>query len=91
MLIAGGFYPNNVQLAVEEHGSAEVAIVFGRWFMSNPGSPFRIQKGIPLTRYERNTFYAETEEGYTDCTFRDEFVEISKATPVEIVISAIYV
>ncbi|KZL73054.1 NADH:flavin oxidoreductase/NADH oxidase [Colletotrichum tofieldiae] len=74
MLIAGGFNPNNVQLAVEEHGSAEVAI-----------------KGIPLTRYERNTFHAETEEGYTDCTFKDEFVESSKASPVEVVISAIYV
>ncbi|WYZ35895.1 hypothetical protein EsH8_X_000542 [Colletotrichum jinshuiense] len=74
VLIAGGFNPKNARLAVEDHGNTEVAIVFGRWFISNPDLPFRIEKDIPLTPYERSTFYAETEEGYTDYTFSDEFI-----------------
>ncbi|OHW92608.1 NADPH2 dehydrogenase [Colletotrichum incanum] len=89
VLIAGGFNPESAQRAVEGHRSKEVAIVFGRWFISNPDLPFRIQKGLPLTPYKRNTFYAETKEGYTDYTFSDEFVESSRASRTDIVISTV--
>ncbi|KAK1982118.1 NADH:flavin oxidoreductase/NADH oxidase [Colletotrichum cereale] len=79
VLVAGGFDPQSAGRAVAEYGDAEVAVVFGRWFISNPDLPFRIEKGIPLTPYERKTFYAETEEGYTDYPFSDEFVKSNKA------------
>ncbi|KAK2010663.1 FMN-linked oxidoreductase [Colletotrichum eremochloae] len=75
VLVAGGFDPQSARRAVEDHGDAELAIVFGRWFISNPDLPFRIEKGIPLTPYDRKTFYAETEVGYTDYAFSDEFIE----------------
>ncbi|KAK2063078.1 NADH:flavin oxidoreductase/NADH oxidase [Colletotrichum caudatum] len=75
VLLAGGFDPQSARKAAEENRDADVAIAFGRWFISNPDLPFRVERGIPLTPYERETFYAETEKGYTDYSFSDEFVE----------------
>ncbi|EFQ36421.1 NADH:flavin oxidoreductase/NADH oxidase [Colletotrichum graminicola M1.001] len=90
VLIAGGFDPQSARRAVdEEHRDAEVAVGFGRWFISNPDLPFRIEKDIPLTPYKRETFYADTEEGYTDYAFSHEFVEIEKVHGNPLVASAI--
>ncbi|KAK2040172.1 NADH:flavin oxidoreductase/NADH oxidase [Colletotrichum somersetense] len=89
VLIAGGFDPQSARRAVEENKDAEVAVVFGRWFISNPDLPFRVEKGIPLTPYERETFYAETNKGYTDYAFSDEFVKGSKVRGNRPVVSAV--
>lgn len=75
ILLAGGFQPESAKKAVEEeYTKQDVLIVFGRHFISNPDLPFRLQRGIPLTKYNRNTFYVTgSPEGYTDYPFSKEF------------------
>ena len=59
---------------VEEYKDHDVAVVFGRYFISNPDLPFRMQKDIPFTPYNRETFYkAKSPEGYIDYSFSKEF------------------
>ncbi|KAJ5981751.1 hypothetical protein N7522_013379 [Penicillium canescens] len=47
------------------------AVVFGRYFISNPDLPRRLKEGLPLTPYDRTTFYGAepAEKGYTDYPF----------------------
>jgi hypothetical protein len=51
-----------------EQGSCD-ALLFGRWFISNPDLPRRLKEGLPLRMYERDRFYGpfpDRERGYTD-------------------------
>ncbi len=75
-LIAGGFKPESARRLVdEEYRDFDVAVVFGRYFISNPDLPFRVKHDIPLVPYNRDTFYkAKSREGYTDYPFSTEFV-----------------
>jgi N-ethylmaleimide reductase len=41
-------------------------VAFGRYFVSNPDLPLRIREGLPLSAYDRGTFYTFDEHGYTD-------------------------
>jgi len=71
-LSAGGYDPKVAETLVREYGGAAV---FGRWFISNPDLPFRIEKGIPLNPYDPKTFYTkgpQAVEGYTDYPFADD-------------------
>lgn len=61
---AGGFTPTAAKAAVEE-GVYDL-IAMGRWFIANPDLPERLRSGAPLNQYDRDTFYAYHEEGYTD-------------------------
>ncbi|KAL5115077.1 hypothetical protein ACEQ8H_007052 [Pleosporales sp. CAS-2024a] len=75
LLIAGGFKPDSAKRLVdEERADRDVVVVFGRYFTSTPDLVFRLQKGIPLSPYNRDTFYnAKSEVGYTDQPFSDEW------------------
>ncbi|OGA99713.1 MAG: alkene reductase [Burkholderiales bacterium RIFCSPHIGHO2_12_FULL_69_20] len=64
LIDAGGFDRDGALQAVEE-GRAD-AVAFGRYFISNPDLPRRLQIGAPLTPYHRPTFYGGGAEGYTD-------------------------
>ena len=77
VLIAGGFKPETAKKAVdEEYPEQDVAIVFGRYFISNPDLVFRIKENIELTPYNRDLFYNKKEvEGYTTWPFSKEFQE----------------
>lgn len=50
-----------------ESGATDL-VCFGRWFISNPDLPKKLADGIPLTNYDRSTFYftVPPEKGYTD-------------------------
>lgn len=48
-----------------EKGDADL-VTFGRYFVSNPDLPRRIELGLPLTPYDRNTFHTFDARGYTD-------------------------
>ena len=80
VLVAGGFQPESAKRAVEEeYTGQDIIIVFGRYFIANPDLPFRINKGIELTEYNRDTFYnAGSPEGYIDYPFSKEWEEQSK-------------
>lgn len=73
ILIAGGFKPDSARRAVdEEYTDKDIAIVFGRFFISNPDLVFRMKKGIEFQQYDRDTFYkAKSTEGYTDYPYSE--------------------
>ena len=64
IIAAGGFDPDSAAAAVAQ--GAVDAVVFGRYFVSNPDLPERIRGGLALTPYDRPTFYAGGAQGYTD-------------------------
>ena len=75
VLLAGGFKPDSAKRAVEtEYQDYQVAVVFGRLFLSNPDLPFRVLKGLTLEKYNRSTFYTlESSVGYLDYPFSKEW------------------
>ncbi|KAI1090256.1 12-oxophytodienoate reductase 1 [Rostrohypoxylon terebratum] len=50
-----------------ESGATDL-VCFGRWFIANPDLPKKLADGVPLTNYDRSTFYftVPPEKGYTD-------------------------
>jgi N-ethylmaleimide reductase len=67
IIAAGGFEPETAE-AVVESGDAD-AVAFGRLFLSNPDLPKRIQLGLALNEYDRDTFYTFDAKGYIDYPF----------------------
>lgn len=66
-LAAGAFNRDNAAPKVDS--DAADAVVFGRWFISNPDLPKRLAEGLPLNPYDRNSFYGGSEKGYVDYPF----------------------
>ena len=64
LLTAGGYNADNAKEVIAA-GLAD-GVAFGRFFISNPDLPRKIQDGIPFTKYDRSTFYGGAEKGYTD-------------------------
>jgi N-ethylmaleimide reductase len=64
LMTAGGFTGEAADAAIAD-GHAD-AVAFGRIFISNPDLPRRLQRGYPLTPYNRATFYGGDVAGYTD-------------------------
>ena len=64
LIAAGGFEPDTAAEIVS-HGTLD-AVAFGRHFVANPDLPRRIREGLPLTKYDRSTFYTFSAHGYTD-------------------------
>ncbi|WP_407158764.1 alkene reductase [Bradyrhizobium sp. STM 3557] len=73
LIAAGGFVGDSANAAIAE-GHAD-AVAFGRYFISNPDLPRRLQHGFPLTPYHRPTFYGGAEKGYTDYPAYDEMAD----------------
>lgn len=69
LLAAGSFNAENAGSKLAADGAD--AVVFGRYFISNPDLPRRLKEGLPLTPYDRTTFYGAdpAEKGYTDYPF----------------------
>jgi N-ethylmaleimide reductase len=72
IIAAGGFEPDSAESIVEKGGAD--AVTFGRYFVSNPDLPRRIREGLPLNKYNRDTFYTFDARGYTDYPFYNELV-----------------
>jgi NADPH2 dehydrogenase len=81
VIIAGGFTAEKARQFVEErYPKYQLAIGFGRYFISTPDLAFRLQKGIKFTPYNRTTFYNPgSPVGYTDYPFSPEFVASVKS------------
>jgi N-ethylmaleimide reductase len=67
IISAGGFKPDTAE-AIIENGDADL-VAFGRYFISNPDLVKRIEDGLPLNNYDRDSFYGGNEHGYTDYPF----------------------
>lgn len=70
IIAAGGFDREGAQ-AIVESGVADL-VAFGRYFASNPDSPFRLQHNLPLNPYKREHFWGGSEVGYTDYPVADQ-------------------
>ncbi|GAP85275.2 putative NADPH2 dehydrogenase [Rosellinia necatrix] len=68
VVLAGGFRPREAAHTVDEAWpDRDIIVAFGRYFISNPDLVFRLREGIPLTDYDRATFYTPKKaEGYID-------------------------
>ena len=75
ILICGGYKAESaVQLVASRARQADIAVVFSRWFISNPDLPYRIRNGIPFSKYNRDDFYrAMSPVGYIDQPFSEQF------------------
>jgi NADPH2 dehydrogenase len=75
VLLAGGFKPASAKRAVDqEYKDKDLAIVFGRYFITNPDLVFRVKEGIEFTPYNREKFYNKKQvDGYTTWAFSKEF------------------
>jgi N-ethylmaleimide reductase len=69
LIAAGGFEPVSAERIVAS-GTVD-AVAFGRHFVSNPDLPLRIRESLPLSTYDRGTFYTFDEHGYTDYPVHD--------------------
>ncbi|KAF8500706.1 hypothetical protein BU17DRAFT_102382 [Hysterangium stoloniferum] len=55
-------------------------VAFGRYFISNPDLPVRLQKNLPLTPYNYATFYLKKSPvGYIDYPFAEEKVQAKQS------------
>ena len=64
IIAAGSFNHSSAEEIVDE-GDADL-VAFGRHFAANPDLVERFWRGLPLSPYDRSTFYGGDETGYTD-------------------------
>nr|AFM84626.1 FgaOx3 [Penicillium commune] len=79
VILAGGYDAESARHLVEElyKGYDNVAVAFGRFFISNPDLAFRVKEGIQLQCYDRSSFYTIlSAKGYLDYQFSPEFLEV---------------
>jgi NADPH2 dehydrogenase len=76
VLIAGGFKAESAREAVDEtYKDFDVAVVFGRYFVSNPDLVSRVKRGLDLEKYDRASFYTpKVSKGYIDYPFSRQSV-----------------
>ncbi|KAF5494829.1 Chanoclavine-I aldehyde reductase fgaOx3 [Colletotrichum siamense] len=77
VVVAGGYLGDSARWAVDErYKKWDVAVAFGRYFISNPDLVFRVKNNIPFTPYDRSTFYLKkSNEGYNTWEFSEEYVK----------------
>ncbi|KAK0713046.1 NADH:flavin oxidoreductase/NADH oxidase [Lasiosphaeria miniovina] len=77
VLLAGGFTAASARDVVDRtYSDYDVVVVFGRHFLANPDLVFRLRNGLPLTKYDRPSFYTpKAAKGYVDYPFNREFLQ----------------
>ncbi|KAL0953037.1 hypothetical protein HGRIS_007239 [Hohenbuehelia grisea] len=69
--ITNGGHDLKSAIATAEQGNI---VAFGRQFISNPDLPYKLINNLPLSIYDRSTFYGPGDasgKGYTDYTFAE--------------------
>ncbi|GKU06248.1 nadph2 dehydrogenase [Fusarium langsethiae] len=81
VVLAGGYTAEKANKALETRFKDEaVVFAFGRHFISNPDLPFRLANDVPLTHYNRDTFYkVKSADGYTDYPYSEAWIEQQRA------------
>ncbi|KAI5360840.1 Putative NADH:flavin oxidoreductase/NADH oxidase, aldolase-type TIM barrel, oxidoreductase Oye [Septoria linicola] len=75
LILAGGFTPEKAVWAINEVARGDnLAIGFGRYFISTPDLPYRLKHGLPLNKWNRKTFYTPGAEGLVDYEFSKEWL-----------------
>ncbi|KAL7899722.1 hypothetical protein HDV63DRAFT_393714 [Trichoderma sp. SZMC 28014] len=75
ILVSGGYTTELARRLVDEqHSDRDIAVMFGRYFTSNPDLVFKVQRNLELTPFNKEDFiYSKSSKGYTDYTFSDEY------------------
>lgn len=75
LIVAGGYTGDSAaKLSDEEHPQRQILVGFGRYWVSTPDLPFRIQQGLDLVKYDRSHFYTKQDPvGYIDYPYSEEF------------------
>lgn len=73
LITAGGFKGPSAAQAVASDACDATAI--GRYFISNPDLVRRFALGAPLNDYDRDTFYAQDDKGFTDYPYLEDTPE----------------
>jgi N-ethylmaleimide reductase len=73
IIAAGGFDREGAQRIVDQ-GDADL-VAFGRHFSANPDLPERLRRDLPLTQYDRDTFWGGDHRGYTDFKAYEQAIE----------------
>ncbi|KAL6941838.1 hypothetical protein ACO0QE_002997 [Hanseniaspora vineae] len=63
---AGNYALDNKTALKDVNTNDRTLLAYGRYFISNPDLVERLEKGLPLTKYDRDTFYTKESKGYTD-------------------------
>lgn len=61
------------------NGGFADAISFGRAFLANPDLVERLRAGAPLNKAQRDTFYSQGPEGYTDYPRLDDIEAVARS------------
>lgn len=64
LISAGGYKAQSAKEVILQNKVD--AVSFGRYFISTPDLPKRIELGVEFNKYDRSTFYGGAEKGYTD-------------------------
>lgn len=64
LIVAGGYTRDSAE-AVLSNTLADL-VAFGRPFIANPDLVFRLQKGLPLAGFDRDTLYGGGDQGFID-------------------------
>lgn len=81
IFVAGNYKQDTAAKTLDgPYKSREVAIAFGRPYISNPDLVFRLKHNLPFSPYNRDTFYNEKDPvGYNDYPFCPEAIEAGLA------------
>lgn len=93
-VIRAGNYTNDYDAAKRDvNNNDRTLLSYGRFFTSNPDLPDRLEKGLPLTPYNRDQFYESGPggKGYTDYPRYSEMAdeaayELEAAYPIEVAV-----
>ncbi|CCE61305.1 hypothetical protein TPHA_0A02230 [Tetrapisispora phaffii CBS 4417] len=76
IIFRAGNYAYHPEVVKEVVKDERTLIGYGRLWISNPDLVDRLEKGLPLNAYNRDTFYAMTSEGYLDYPTYDEAIKM---------------
>jgi len=74
-VMTNGNYDRDSAIEVVESGKADM-VSFAKLFLANPDLPKRFRENAPLNEPDRDTFYAQGKEGYTDYPFLEEIEKV---------------
>ena len=66
-------HPEDVREMVDND---RTLIAYGRFWLANPDLVKRLEKGLPLNKYDRDTFYSMSEKGYLDYPTYEEAIKL---------------
>ncbi|CCH43467.1 NADPH dehydrogenase 2 [Wickerhamomyces ciferrii] len=65
-VIRAGNYAQYPDIALKDSSKPNTLLAYGRTFISTPDIVDRLEKGLQLNVYDRNSFYQPDAKGYTD-------------------------